>query len=70
VLNYPRAKLFDPNSGAALADAIAETLKTRPVSRKARQAASGAYDANIRDFVDAVESALDLTTEQFTSRNR
>lgn len=68
VLNYPRAKLFDPNNAVALADAISETLKSGPVSREDRQVASARYDENIRQFVDAVELALDRTTGEFGSR--
>jgi glycosyltransferase involved in cell wall biosynthesis len=62
VLNYSRAKLFDSHSPILLADAICETLVAGAVSQEEVVAASAAYDANIRDFVDAVELALSQTT--------
>jgi glycosyltransferase involved in cell wall biosynthesis len=61
VLNYSRAKLFLPQSPVSLADAICETLNAGPVSKEDRQIASLAYDANIREFVDAIELALSCT---------
>lgn len=70
VTNYSRAKLFDPNNPVALADAICETLKWSPVSLEAREAASAAYDENIRNFVYAIESALDKSTENAASSAR
>ncbi len=69
VMNYSRARLFDPNSPVALADAIADTLQAGGVSGEIRRSAAVAYGANIRDFVEAVESALDRTMEPSASRN-
>lgn len=67
VQNYERAILFDPYSPASLTNAIMATLNVGPISCEDRLIASRNYDSNIRDFVDAIEIALDQTTNQLTS---
>jgi glycosyltransferase involved in cell wall biosynthesis len=69
VMSYSRARLFDPNSPAGLADAIVKTLQADVISTEFRQSAAVAYGANIHDFVEAVESALDRTIDASPSRS-
>jgi glycosyltransferase involved in cell wall biosynthesis len=61
-IGYPRVSLFDPDSAVQLADTIAESLASGPVTAAIRSASAAMYPKNVRNFVADVERALDVTT--------